>query len=203
MECRLTIDNLSFNYGNKSIFNNFNYTFESGGIYIIEGCNGCGKTTLFKILVGMENYKSGDIRIENCNEKKNLFSVLWQELPYVDYYVSDMIDIFSYKSGDIELFKRSFGLYSEVFRIKKLMNREFASLSGGEKQKIMLSLVFSYPSVFLLLDEPLNHLDKEGIDSLIKAVSMENEKKRGILIITHHSVYFSELNHRTLLLKRG
>ncbi len=203
MECRIIIDDLSFNYGNKSVFSDFSYTFDSDGIYIIEGCNGCGKTTLFKILMSIEKSTHDSIRIENCFKEKRLFSVLWQELPYVDYYVSDMIDIFSYKSGNIELFKRSFDLYSEVFRIKELINREFSFLSGGEKQKVMLSLVFSYPSIFLLLDEPLNHLDKEGIDSLIKAVSMENEKNRGILIITHHSIYFSKLKHKTLLLKRG
>ena len=86
-----------------------------------------------------------------------------------------------------EIFNGLFGLEA-----KKMLNREFASLSGGEKRRASIAKLLIKPLNLILLDEPTNHLDVEGVDWLAK--HLRNRKNLAVVVITHDRWFLDEIS---------
>ena len=156
----------------------------------IVGRNGGGKSTLVKILAGLIHPDSGKVNWSNST----IFGMLNQidsidSKSKVSEYVLEGINEHEWErnSHAREILNGLFGLEA-----KKMLNREFASLSGGEKRRASIAKLLIKPLNLILLDEPTNHLDVEGVAWLAK--HLRERKNLAVVVITHDRWFLDEVS---------
>ena len=194
---KIEFENVSFSYNkNKYIIDNFSNVFESGKKYLIRGQNGSGKSTILKLLFGeLENY-SGNIRINGKNIKdypdisKNLVYVEQNSFLFNENIVSNITLFKNFEDNLI------YDILNKVNLDKKLienrnenLNELNLSISGGEKQKIIIARALLRNSNFLVFDEAMSNIDKNSI-SIIEKMILSDENL-GFINISHN---YSEEN---------
>lgn len=184
----LIIKNLKKNFGRKTIFDNFSYSFNDTGIYALTGESGIGKTTLLRIIAGLDKDFSGSI------EAPKKVSVAFQEhrlFPNLSA-LDNLICINSDRKNKADKSKASKMLSSLGFSDED-MGLFPDELSGGMKQRVSLARAFLYDAPILLLDEPTKELDAENakrVKSIIKAMA----ENRLVILVSHSSEDLSDLN---------
>ena len=168
----LDISSLSFNFGSKNILADIDLSIKDKGIVGIIGPNGSGKSTLLKCIYRVLKPKTGTIFIDGKNINDYQFKETAKKMAVVaqhndthfDFNVLEMVLIgrsphkkFMERDSaeDIELAYKSL----EQVNMKDFADRNFSSLSGGEKQRIILARALVQNTDCLILDEPTNHLD--------------------------------------------
>ena len=168
----LDISSLSFNFGSKNILADIDLSIKDNGIVGIIGPNGSGKSTLLKCIYRVLKPKTGTIFIDGKNINDYQFKETAKKMAVVaqhndthfDFNVLEMVLIgrsphkkFMQRDSaeDIELAYKAL----EQVNMKDFADRNFSSLSGGEKQRIILARALVQNTDCLILDEPTNHLD--------------------------------------------
>lgn len=168
----LDISSLSFNFGSKNILADIDLSIKDNGIVGIIGPNGSGKSTLLKCIYRVLKPKTGTIFIDGKNINDYQFKETAKKMAVVaqhndthfDFNVLEMVLIghsphkkFMERDSaeDIELAYKAL----EQVNMKDFADRNFSSLSGGEKQRIILARALVQNTDCLILDEPTNHLD--------------------------------------------
>lgn len=200
------VEDLSFKFGDKQILNRISLKFEEGKVYSILGKNGTGKTTLLKNILGILSPCSGKVKIgehevRDMPEKElsKMISYVPQILGYdLNFDVETVvllgrnphINSFSRpKSSDYRLAKQAI----ESVNMEKYSKESFSSLSGGQKQLVLIARALAQDTRFIILDEPTASLDiknQHEVMKLIKRISIKYNK--GIII----SIHDPELSYR-------
>lgn len=178
------IEHLSKGYGDKVLFQDFSYIFLKGDRLGIVGKNGCGKTTLMKILAGVEQPDSGTVQIGQT-VKIGYFS---QENEYMD----GSMKVIDYIREVAEYIKTNDGSISASMMLERFLfpsSMQYTTidrLSGGEKRRLyLLRILMGAPNV-LLLDEPTNDLDIQTLTVLEDYL----DSFPGIVAVVSHDRYF-------------
>ncbi len=192
----IEIKNLSFTYpnSNKMTLNNINYKFEKGKSYALVGENGCGKTTLVKLLLALYNDFRGDILINNIpltnisNESKsNCFAVVFQD--YGKYYLTLIENIklgnFDVNNIDLEDAIKLFSLEDlPKFLILRKGDENSVNISEGQWQNIALARNYISKAGFVIFDEPTASLSPSQ-ESKIYTFLKEIVKDKTAIFISH------------------
>lgn len=178
---------VSKDYSNH-LFSDVNLTVNQNDRIAIVGPNGMGKTTLLKMIIGLEETDEGNI-IKNKNLRigylpqethwKSLENTIEDEICSVGIKNNDLNNSYQCK-GLIENFLKFFDIPEEKWRNK------VKTLSGGERTKFLIAKVFACEPNLLILDEPTNHLDLETIEWLENFLL----KWKGAIICVSHDIYF-------------
>lgn len=187
---KLIVDNIVKSFDKKEVLKNASFTFEKGKIYGLLGRNGAGKTTLFNIISSDIEKTSGDIYIEEDEEKRNLNS---SDIGYVistpnvpsfltgREFLKFFLDINKNKINDLKTIDEYFDLIKIDREDRDKLLKDY---SHGMKNKMqMLTNIILKPNV-LLLDEPLTSLDvvvQEEMKDILK-----NLKSDQIIIFSTH-----------------
>ncbi len=185
----LTIKNLEKNFNEKVILDKVSFSLYFGQKVALIGQNGAGKSTLAKILVGLEEYDSGTIELFG----KSKISYLPQEFEsnktvgqYLEYEKPSTQD----KQKVIE--------YFDQFHFSNtILNQKVNQLSGGQKSKILIIKLILTNADIIILDEPTNNLDYEGI--LFLENFIQNSKST-FLIISHDRKFLDKIVSAVLYL---
>ena len=168
------------------LFSNANTIFPSNEINFLMGKNGCGKTTLFKCLSGLENYK-GTILYDdkNLNEIRDELFVLWDDTPfYLKLSGYDNLILFSEKKE-----KRSQIIkMAQDYLPDKTLKRKVKTYSYGQKKKLSLILLDILKPKYILMDEISNGLDIDTMEMLQNKI--DNIKNESTIILTGHQFNF-------------
>lgn len=164
----IEVRNLRKTFGDRLLFDDVSFTVPKGSIVGIIGANGMGKSTLFKLLMGIEQPDSGDIDVgetvqlayvDQSRDDLDGGKTVWEE-------VSDGLDIM--RIGTYEIPSRS---YVGRFNFKGSDQQKFVKdLSGGERNRLHLAKLLKQGGNVLLLDEPTNDLDVETLRALEEAI---------------------------------
>ena len=187
----IALHNLGMRYGSQRVFSGLNTMIRAGQCVCLIGANGCGKTTLLKILTGMERQTEGTYKI-GAGVRIGYFAQNTYELNDANTVIGELDEAFP----SIE--RNTLRGYLGMFLFKNDdIDKRIGSLSGGEKTRIrLLKLVLSGANV-LLLDEPTNHLDIASAEMLESAL----EKFTGtVLIVTHDRYMVRRLADRVILM---
>jgi len=198
----LIVNKLSKRFKKRIVLSDISLRIKTGEILGIFGRNGCGKTTLLKILFGTLPSDDENILIDDeCfNSSRNIELMNISYLPQnsflpKDLKVRDVIPIY-YKDGDAQ---------DKIFydpRIAKFERQKIGTLSVGDSRYFEIVLISRLPHPFLLLDEPFSMVEPLYQDS-IKEFLVQLKKEKGILITDHYYRNVLEVSDRKMLLKDG
>lgn len=178
------VKNLSLAFGERKIFANFNFEFNSTHKIGIIGANGVGKTTLLKMLTGELQPDSGNIKIAETVR----FNYIDQRRLELDEDKS----VYDEVAGGVDVIPLGREQISVRAYLKRFLfederiNGKVKYLSGGEKARLLLAKVLKRGGNFLILDEPTNDLDLPTLRVLEEALAEYNST----LIVVSHDRYF-------------
>lgn len=182
---------LAKSFGEKHLFKNVDIHIRKGERVFILGSNGCGKTTLFKILTGKCPQDSGEYDF-GANVQIGYFDQMQQNLDLSKTAIDEVWDAFpNMTQTEVRCAMASF-LFSgdEVFK-------PLSKMSGGERARISLLKLMLKGGNFLLLDEPTNHLDSSSREELENTLK---EYGGTLLIISHDRYFINKLADRVLVM---
>lgn len=214
---RIHVENLSHAYGTSQVLKDISIDFNRDNFITIVGPNGSGKTTFIKKLLRNFSLSRKTIFLDQRDLLDYSLKSLAKKVASVpqhtdiryDFSVEDIVMMG--RTPYIERFKgetledqRIVRRVLEETDLLSLKDRSFLTLSGGEKQRVIIARALAQEPEVLILDEPINHLDishKVKIMQLIKRLSVEKD----IVVITIlHDLNFSlKYSNRCVLLKDG
>lgn len=195
---KLTINKLSGGYIGHEVLKNINFTISTGEVVCLLGPNGSGKTTLFKMILGLLSPSDGDVFIDD----KPLHSLRRLEKARTLAYIPQIhIPPFPFTALDVvmtgrtpfinmlstpSIKDRQFALHSlSRLNVEHLANRDYAQLSGGERQLILIARALAQSPRFLIMDEPTSYLDYGNQLRTLKTIRKLASENIGIILTTH------------------
>ncbi len=171
----IDIINLSKSYGDKQVLRNLSLTLPTGAPVCLMGESGCGKTTLLRILAGLETADSGEIRGLPPS------ALLFQEdrlLP--EFSVQSNLRVLP---GE-KRFRDKIPLYLDMLGLSGELHTRVLDLSGGMKRRVALLRACLTDAPLLLLDEPFTGLDAESKEKAA-AFIRHVQRDRSVILVTH------------------
>ncbi len=205
VECK----NLVKKIRNKTILNNVSLEIEEGDIVGFIGPNGAGKTTTIKLITGLQNITSGEVKINGYDIEKNFEKAIEKVGAIVE-----SPDLYMYMSG-YENLKVISKLYDnvdkeridEVVKIVGMENRikdKVSKYSLGMRQRLGIAQAILHKPNVLILDEPTNGLDPEGIkDVRDLCIKLAKEEHMGILVSSHNLSELETFCNKVIIIQSG
>ncbi|MES2656511.1 MAG: energy-dependent translational throttle protein EttA [Bacteroidota bacterium] len=175
---------VSKSYGNKLLYENLNFSLPKGGIVGIIGPNGVGKTTLFRMMMGLEQPDSGTFKVGET-----------VKTAYVDQSHKDLLPdktVFEVISGGTETIVVGTQQVNARAYVSKFnfggsdQGKKVSVLSGGERNRVHLAITLKEGGNVLLLDEPTNDIDVNTLRALEEAI----ENFAGCVVVISHDRWF-------------
>ena len=205
LECR----SLCKNFGKKQILKDVSFEIKEGDILGFIGPNGAGKTTTIKLILGLQSITSGKVYINGYNVEKEFTKAIEKVGAIVENP-----DMYMYMSGYDNL-KLVSNMYKgigtkridEVVKLVKLENRindKVSKYSLGMRQRLGIAQAILHKPNLLILDEPTNGLDPEGIKEMRELlVSLAKNEKMAILISSHNLAELDNFCNKVCIIKNG
>ena len=203
------VDHLSFEYGNRRVLHNLNFSIRQGDYAVLTGENGSGKSTLMKVLSGELESAKGRVVIagsdsltaalhririgympQNGTSRNAFFPATVEEIMETGMYHP------FWKKWAVKDKKERICRTLEEMGMKDALNRRIGELSGGQQQRVMLARVLISKPQLLLLDEPAVGVDQESLRQLAGVLKRRNqEEAMTIFLIIHgNQAVFSGAN---------
>ena len=203
------VDHLSFEYGNRRVLHNLNFSIRQRDYAVLTGENGSGKSTLMKVLSGELESAKGRVVIagsdsltaalhririgympQNGTSRNAFFPATVEEIMETGMYHP------FWKKWAVKDKKERICRTLEEMGMKDALNRRIGELSGGQQQRVMLARVLISKPQLLLLDEPAVGVDQESLRQLAAVLKRRNqEEAMTIFLITHgNQAVFSGAN---------
>jgi len=215
----ISIKDLSFNYPRykKSVISALSLNCLSGRVNVLLGLNGCGKTTLIKIVAGLLDNSIGEIII--ANKKQQDLSIIErskisayvpqginfaEEYSVLDYLLFGRVNTMRFyespKNDDVNKARQ----LAEQFDINQLLEKNICHLSGGEKQLVSICRSIIQNTPIILLDEPMSYLDIKNQQKVLVQLKRVVEKgDKTILLSSHNPNHALYLDSYVFLMKNG
>ena len=212
----LDIKKITFKFDNTPIFNNIEFQVNSGESVGIVGPNGCGKTTLIRVISGVLEPFNGEIYVDGQDLKKlsvversRHLSVAPQmpEFP-LDYTVYQMLmmarnpylSLFSWES------KQDFDIVQQVIsltEIEYLVERLIRDISGGERQRVLLAMTMIQSTKTVIMDEPTASFDLGYQIGFYRIIKLLKTRGIAVLLAMHDLSLAAQCCDRIIILFKG
>ena len=184
----ISIQNVSKSFGQHKVLDNINLNCEKGFIYGIVGHNGSGKTVLFKSICGFIKPDSGVITINgkpNLDISKFNLGVIIEAPAYISELsgIDNLTYLYEIKN------KRNRKHLEEVLRLvglDPLSKKKVSKYSMGMKQRLAIAQAIMEEQDILILDEPMNGLDKQGVEDMRNLFIRLKEEGKTIVLASHN-----------------
>ena len=180
----LQFDGVSKKYGDRSLFENLTFNIPKGAIVGVVGPNGMGKTTLFKMIMGLENPDSGDIT------RGETVSISYVDQSHKDLDAEKSVyDVVSQGLDNVTVgnFVMNSRAYLGRFNFSgNDQSKKVGVLSGGERNRLHLAMTLKEGGNVLLLDEPTNDIDVNTLRALEEGI----ENFAGCVVVISHDRWF-------------
>lgn len=203
MEQLITVEDLHKSYGSKTVLDGVSFTAAPGQIIGLLGPNGCGKTTLIKILTGLIKDHTGTVRINNEEPGAYTKSIV-AYLPEKTYLPDWMrpVDAIGYFSDFYKDFDKDKAV-EMVSRFGLDMKQRVKTMSKGQQEKLRLLLVICRNAQLFILDEPLGGVDPAARAKILDLILENRAASSTVLISTHLISDVEYIFDRVLMINEG
>ncbi|MFT4021150.1 MAG: ABC transporter ATP-binding protein [Acinetobacter sp.] len=213
----IDVQNVSFSYDRKMILKDIHVAFKQDRFSVVLGRNGSGKSTLFNLLVGLYPIQSGSIHIagqslEHLQGKQRAACLGFLAQSHQSVFNFSVMDViltgraayqrFSVTADDKILAEKAL----QSLEIEHLACRDYTTLSGGERQLVMIARILTQNPKIILLDEPTNHLDVYYQVYLMEKLKKLSQQGYTVVSIMHdpnlaflYADEFSFIKNQTIL----
>lgn len=184
--------NISLSYGPNKVINSASFVIDEQDFVCVVGANGSGKSTLIKAILGLIKPNAGKILFGDSIERESI-GFLPQDVKIDLSFPATVFEIVLsgtlgrlgtkafYRKEDRDKAEKAL----TKLGILKLKNSSFSTLSGGQKQKVLLARALAATSKVLILDEPSNNLDYKSRKKFYDELKELNKSGLTIIMITH------------------
>lgn len=204
-------DNVVKNFGDVSVIKNLNFTVEDKEFLVLVGPSGCGKTTALRMLAGLEEITSGEIKIgdrivNDVAPKDRDIAMVFQSYalyPHMSVYDNMAFGLKLRKTPKEEIKKRV-NEAAEILDITHLLDRKPRQLSGGQRQRVAVGrAIVREPKVFLF-DEPLSNLDaKLRVQMRAEISKLHQRLQTTFIYVTHDQTEAMTMATRIAVMNKG
>lgn len=192
MNPTIKVEQVSKSFGKKPVLNDVNLMIEKGQLYGLIGPSGAGKTTLVKMIVGMEKADKGsihvlDVRMPNLGLLQEIGYMAQSDALYVELTGEENLKFFAslYKLKKSEQKKR-IAYAADLVNLKSDLKKRVSAYSGGMKRRLSLAIALIQDPKILILDEPTVGIDPElKLSIWNELLRLKNEEEKTIIVTTH------------------
>lgn len=196
----LSVENITKAYGERKLFDQTSFYLQEGEKVGVIGINGTGKSTLLKMIAGLEETDEGSITLAN----HVVCSYLPQHPVFAEEETVLEAVLLKAKEGSREYEDRGLRETEAKSMLTKLGVTDFEAkcgiLSGGQRKRLALVAALLADSDILILDEPTNHLDAQMADWLEEQLKKRNG---GIIMVTHDRYFLDSVSDRIIEIDKG
>ena len=208
---QIKINQLSFQYQDKLIFKNLDFTINQGDFALLTGPSGCGKTTLLRILGGFESPDTGKVIFDGADitslapNKRQLNTVFQKYALFTHMTIAENIAFGLKIKGKTRTYINDKIKYAlKLVNLDGFENRMPDSLSGGQQQRIAIARAIVNEPKVLLLDEPLGALDlKLRQDMQYELIRLKNELGITFVYVTHDQEEALTMSDTIVVMNQG
>lgn len=199
----LQVKNLVKSYAGKEVLHEISFEVEEGEIFALLGSNGAGKTTTLECMEGLRRYDKGEILFfDQDKEKQNIHKQIGIQLQSTALPANITV-VEAYKLFCIaNRVKIDFTLL-ERFGLDKILNKQYLTMSTGQKRRLHLALSLVHNPKIIFLDEPTAGLDVEGQVVLHEEIRRLKGKGKTIILASHNMAEVEKLCDRIAILRDG
>jgi iron complex transport system ATP-binding protein len=212
----LTVEKLTGGYGSRTVLSGVGFSLQPGEVVCLLGANGCGKTTLFKMILRLLRPSGGCVRLGG----EDIAGWNEQRLARSFGYVPQMhTPPFAFLVRDIVLMARAAHLRPfaspgkaderiadealDYLGIQRLAWERYTEISGGERQLVLIARALAQKAQWLILDEPAASLDLGNQVKVLRAIGELSKTGLGVLMTTHDPGHAFLCASRVALMSRG
>lgn len=198
----LTCHNISFARGERKLFENLGFTLSAGGILMIKGANGVGKTTLLRIIAMLCEMQEGELLWQKEKIEERDREIYWKNIAYAGHKNALIMNftVFEYLKFWASLRKTELMLPAvvEIFQLHDVMECKCANLSCGWQKRVGLSKIMFFDAILWILDEPFANLD-ENAKKIVTNVFQSRADQDGIVIFSSNESEIPKLRKFNVL----
>ncbi|MCR6095614.1 ABC transporter ATP-binding protein [Salipaludibacillus agaradhaerens] len=187
----IEIKNMSKNFGERVIFNNFSCSIKQGEFVVFSGRSGCGKTTLLNIIGGIEKVDNGHVFIDNLDlsNNKDIIKLYREKIGFL-FQNFALVENKTVEQNILMIDKRyrtptTVSSTLEKVGLKGYERNKIYTLSGGEQQRVAIARLFMKKCSIILADEPTGSLDKYNANLIMEHLQELNRSGKTIILVSH------------------
>lgn len=209
----IELKKVCYSINKRHILSELDMTIEQSDFISLVGDNGCGKTTLTKLILGIIRPDSGDIKLDGIDVKKYKLHEVGKKIGYVfqnpSYQIfaptiqEELSFAMKYKGTDDETIKAKIDEMMQRFELNDIKEVTTYNLSQGEKQRLAIACMMLNEPEFIILDEPTVGLDNKRKNELLSYLKSINNQGIGVLLISHDKNIVHEHSKKIIHMKDG
>ena len=190
----LDVLHLSANYDGRSALENITFHLHVGEHVAVVGPNGAGKSTLFKVVSGVIPTTTGEVRISGYSPRGHICIAYVPQRSQVDWrFPASVADVVMMgRIGQVGFFRwpgrKDWNIVHDALKVvdmESIANRQIGELSGGQQQRTFLARALAQEAELVLMDEPLNGLDKPSQEAILSLLDTLRKQRITVMVATH------------------
>lgn len=191
----IEVKNMSKNFKNKKLFNNFSIEIEANTVHAIVGPNGSGKTSLLRILTGLYKEDGGQVRLKGSHAM-----LLENDYLYEDKTGLENIKLYGLYFGyGLDSYQK----YSNLLEITNDLGRNVSTYSKGMKRKLSLLIIVMMNREIIFLDEVTSGVDPISRVEIRKLIKLLKDEGKTIIITSHDLSEIEKVADKVSMIKSG
>ncbi len=178
---KIILKNISKSYDGKKVLDDISFTFESGEPAVIEGVSGIGKTTLIRIIEGLERPDSGNVIFDGVAQEKCRFAPVFQETRLIE----SLDAVANVRLAAHDVLEETIMSSLRALIPEDELHKKVKDLSGGTARRVEIVRAVLSPSDVLIMDEPLTGLDDENAERVVSYIK-DNIGERIFIASSHN-----------------
>lgn len=204
----LKIENIIFKFNKKTVLDNVSFDVNSGDVFAVLGHNGAGKTTMFRIIMGLMHPSNGQVLFTEDNMKNKGI----EHISFLPENNGIYENLNAYKNLEfrgrisnlpLKIIKENSEELLKRFKLINRANEKVYTWSNGMKKRLGLSAAMISKSRILILDEPTNGIDPESLSILIKIIKELQSNGTTIIFSSHNLDFVSKVANKVMILQSG